>query len=109
MSIAYNIIKSKYLNFFSAIALKSAINPISLLKLSYDLTQGDPKLIKSNNFFAIKPKNSKVFNKYSTPFEGIEKGLDIIKSHPEYEVSKVGTLKANENLQYLKLRKLLKL
>lgn len=107
--IPFHIIKLKYLDFFTAIALKSAINPISLLKLSYDLTKGDPKLIKTNNFFAIKPKNGNVFHKYNTPFDGIEKGLEIIKSHPEYEVSKVGTLKANENMQYLKLRKLLKL
>ena len=107
--IPYHIIKAKYLDFFTAIAIKSAINPISLLKLSYDINQGDTKLIKSNNFFAIKPKNGNVFHKYATPFEGIEKGLEIIKSHPNYEVSKVGTLKANENLQYLKLRKLLNL
>lgn len=107
--IPFNIFKLKYLNFFTAIAIKSAINPISLIKLAYDINQGDQKLIKTNNFFAIKPKNGKVFNNYTTPFEGIEKGLEIIKSHPEYEVSKVGTLKANENLQYLKLRTLLKL
>ena len=107
--IPFNIFKLKYLNFFTAIAIKSAINPISLIKLAYDINQGDQKLIKSNNFFAIKPKNAKVFNNYTTPFEGIEKGLDIIKSHPDYEVSKVGTLKANETLQHLKLRKLLKL
>jgi hypothetical protein len=107
--IPFHIIAAKYLNFFSAIAIKSAINPISLIKLSYDITQGDPKLIKSNNFFAIKPKNSKVFHKYATPFEGIEKGIEIIKSHPDYAKSKLGTLKANENLQYLRLRSLLKL
>ncbi len=107
--IPYHIIKAKYLDFFTAIAIKSAINPISLLKLSYDITNGDSKLIKSNNFFAVKPKNSNVFHKYATPFDGIEKGIEIIKSHPNYAASKVGTLKANETLQYLKLRKLLNL
>ena len=52
--IPFNIYAMKYLTFFSAIALKSAINPLSLLKLSYDITKGDPKLIKFNNFFAVK-------------------------------------------------------
>ncbi len=107
--IPYHIIASKYFNFFSAVALKSAINPISLIKLSYDITQGNPKLIKLNNFFAVKPKNSNVFHKYQTPFEGIEKGMDLIKSHPDYAKSKIGTLKSNENLQYLRLKSLLKL
>lgn len=107
--ISYNTLANKYFNFFSAVAFKSAINPLSLIRLSWDITQGDPKLIKNNNFFAVKPKNSDVFHKYSTPFEGIEKGLDIIKSHPDYGKSKIGTLKANENLQYLKLKSLLKL
>ena len=107
--IPYNIIKSKYLSFFTAVALKSAINPLALLKLSYDITGGDPKLIKFNNFFAVKPKNSKDFHKYNTPFEGVNAGLEVIKSHPEFEKTKIGTLKANETLQYQKLRNLLKL
>jgi hypothetical protein len=107
--IPYNIIKSKYLSFFTAVALKSAINPLALLKLSYDITAGDPKLIKFNNFFAVKPKNSKDFHKYSTPFEGVNAGLEVIKSHPEFEKTKIGTLKANEALQYQKLKNLLKL
>jgi hypothetical protein len=108
-NIPFNIIKAKYLDYFTAVAIKSAINPIALLKLSYDLTANNQKLLKNNNFFAVMPKNGKVFNKYSTPFEGINAGLEIIKSHPEYNRSKVGTLKANENLQYLKLKNLLKL
>lgn len=107
--IPYHIIKSSYLNFFTAVALKSAINPISLLQLSYDITKGDPKLIKFNNFFAVKSKNSNVMHKYKTPFDGINAGLEVIKNHPDFEKTKVGTLKANENLQYQKLRNLLKL
>lgn len=107
--IPFHILKSSYLNFFTAVAVKSAINPISLLKLSYDITNGDPKLIKFNNFFAVKSKNSNVFHKYNTPFDGISAGLDVIKNHPDFEKTKIGTLKANENLQYNKLRKLLKL
>ena len=107
--IPFTIIKAKYLDYFAAVALKSAINPISLLKLSYDLTANNQKLLKQNNFFAVKPKNGQVFNKYGTPFDGINAGLEIIKNHPEYERSKIGTLKANENLQYLKLKNLLKL
>ena len=107
--IPFNIYAIKYLTFFSAIALKSAINPLALLKLSYDITKGDPKLIKFNNFFAVKSKNSNVFNKYNTPFDGIIAGLDVIKNHPDFAKTKVGTLKANENLQYLKLKNLLKL
>jgi hypothetical protein len=107
--IPYNIIKSKYLSFFTAVALKSAINPLALLQLSYDITSGNPKLIKLNNFFAVKPKNAKDFHKYSTPFDGINAGLEVIKNHPDFEKTKIGTLKANENLQYLKLKNLLKL
>jgi hypothetical protein len=107
--IPFNIYAIKYLTFFSAIALKSAINPLALLKLSYDITKGDPKLIKFNNFFAVKGKNAKDFNKYNTPFDGIIAGLDVIKNHPDFAKTKVGTLKANENLQYLKLKSLLKL
>lgn len=107
--ISYSIVKAKYLDYFTAVALKSAINPISLLKVSYDLTANNQKLLKNNNFFAVKPKNSEVFNKYATPFDGINAGLDIIKSHPDFEKSKVGTLKANESLQYIKLKNLLKL
>lgn len=99
----------KYLTFFTAIAIKSAINPLSLLKLSYDITSGDPKLIKFNNFFAVKTKNANVMNKYSTPFDGINAGLEVIKNHPDFVKTKIGTLKANENLQYLKLKNLLKL
>jgi len=107
--IPYSLVKAKYLDYFTAVALKTAINPISLLKLSYDINNGNTKLLKNNNFFAVKPKNGKDFHKYATPFEGINAGLDIIKSHPDYEKSKIGTLKANENLQYLKLKNLLKL
>jgi hypothetical protein len=109
MHIPFNLYQLKYLNFFTAIALKSAINPISLLKLSYDITSGDPKLIKFNNFFAVKTKNANVFNKYSSPFDGINAGLDVIKNNPNFAKTKIGTLKANENLQYLKLKSLLKL
>jgi hypothetical protein len=107
--IPFNIYAIKYLTFFTAIAIKSAINPISLLKLSYDITSGDPKLIKNNNFFAVKGKTAKDFNKYKTPFDGINAGLEVIKQHPDFEKTKIGTLKANENLQYLKLKNLLKL
>jgi hypothetical protein len=107
--IPFNIYAMKYLTFFTAIAIKSAINPISLIKLSYDITSGDPKLIKNNNFFAVKGKTAKDFNKYSTPFDGINAGLEVIKQHPDFEKTKIGTLKANENLQYLKLKNLLKL
>jgi len=107
--IPFHILKSNYLNFFTAVAIKSAINPISLLKLSYDINNGDPKLIKNNNFFAVKSKNAKDFYKYKTPFEGINAGLEVIKNHPEFEKTKIGTLKANEALQYQKLKTLLKL
>ena len=107
--IPFNIIKLKYLDYFTAVALKTAINPISLLKISYDLTNGNQKLLKNNNFFAVKKKNAEVFNKYPTPFDGINAGLDIIKNHPDFEKTKVGTLKANESMQHQKLRALLKL
>lgn len=107
--IPFNIIKLKYLDYFTAVALKTAINPISLLKISYDLTNGNQKLLKNNNFFAVKKKNAEVFNKYATPFDGINAGLDIIINHPEFVKTKVGTLKANESMQHQKLRALLKL
>jgi hypothetical protein len=107
--IPFNIIKLKYLDYFTAVALKTAINPISLLKISYDLTNGNQKLLKNNNFFAVKKKNAEVFNIYATPFDGINAGIDIIKNHPDFEKTKVGTLKANESMQHQKLRALLKL
>ena len=109
MYIPFNLYILKYLNFFDAIALKSSINTMALLKLSYDINKGNTKLIKINNFFAVKNKNRNVFNKYATIFEGINAGLDIIKNNPDYTKYKLGTLKANENLQYLKMKNLLKL
>ena len=98
-----------YLPYFTAVAIKSAINPIALLKLSYDITNGNKKLLQSNNFFGLKPKNGKEFNKYKTPFEGIQAGIDKIQNHPDFVKNKIGTLKANENLQHIRIKQMLEL
>lgn len=101
--------KSKYLPYFNAVANKSPLNAMALLQLSYQITQGNPKLLKINNFFATKPKTSKFFHKYNTPFDGIYSGMELIKNHPEFNKQRIGTLKANEILQLKKLQGLLNL
>jgi len=98
-----------YLPYFTAVAIKSALNPLALLKLSYDITNGNSKLLKQNNFFGIKPKNGKDYNQYKTPFDGINAGLDLIKNHPDFEKQKIGTLKANETMQHIRLKQMLNL
>jgi hypothetical protein len=98
-----------YLPFFNVVASESAINPMALLLLSHDITQGNIKLLKANNFFAIKYKTAKDFHKYPTIFDGINAGIDKLKSHPDFVKNKIGTLKANQNLQYQKLKSLIKL
>jgi len=59
----------------------------------------DLKLLKNNNFFAIKPKLAKDFHKYPTIFDGINAGIEKLKSHPDFSKNKIGTLKANQSLQ----------
>ena len=98
-----------YLPFFNVVASESAINPMALLQLSYDITGGNIKLLKANNFFAIKSLSAKDFHKYPTIFDGINAGIDKLKSHPDFAKNKIGTLKANQNLQYQKLKNLIKL
>lgn len=98
-----------YLPYFTAVAVKSSLNPISLLKLSYDITNGNKKLLQSNNFFGIKPKGGKDFHKYKTPFDGINAGIDLIKNNPNFVKNKIGTLKANESMQHLRLKEMLNL
>lgn len=98
-----------YLPFFNVVAAQSAINPMALLQLSYDITNGNLKLLKNNNFFAIKPKMGKDFHKYPTIFDGINAGIDKLKTHPDFTKNKIGTLKANQALQYQKLKNLIKL
>jgi hypothetical protein len=100
----------KFVPWFIAVAKKTAINPQALMKISNDLTKHNPKLLKHNNFFAVKPRDTeKDFHKYKTPHDGIQAGVDIITRHPKFQQNKIGTLKANENLQYQKLRELLNL
>jgi hypothetical protein len=98
-----------YLPFFNVVAAETAINPMALLHLSYEITQGNLKLLKNNNFFAIKPKLAKDFHKYPTIFDGINAGIEKLKSHPDFSKNKIGTLKANQSLQYQKLKGLIKL
>lgn len=98
-----------YLPFFNVVASDTAINPLALLQISYDITNGNLKLLKANNFFAIKSKMAKDFHKYPTIFDGINAGIEKLKSHPDFVKNKVGTLKANQSLQYQKLKNLIKL
>lgn len=104
------MIHPKFIPWFVYVAKKTAINPNALMRISNDLTRNNPKLLKHNNFFATKPNNpDKDFHKYKTPADGIQAGVDILMKHPKWTENKIGTLKANEQKQYLKLRELLNL
>lgn len=107
--VPFHIMKHKYLPYFAAVASKTALNPVSLVMLSYDIINGNKKLLKQNNFFGLKPKDGSVFHNYNTPFTGIKSGIDLIQNHKNFTSSKVGTLKANEIKQYQKMKELLNL
>lgn len=92
---------NKYADFFFVTAQKTAINPAALLSISYVLSLKRPENLKYNNFFAI--ARNGVFNKYATPFLGIESGINLIINNPKFVKYKIGTLKANPTKQFEKI------
>lgn len=98
---------NKYGYFFESVSNKTALNPVSFAQLSFHVTKGDLKLLKRNNFFNIRKSNSQVVNKYLTPFEGIQQGLNLIVNNPKFKDLKVGTTKANPKIQFERLIQIL--
>jgi hypothetical protein len=93
----------KYRPFFEAVAAKFPIAKETALKLSYELTKPQIKILKINNFFAVANNQTKKFKQFNTPFEGIEYGLKLIVNNPKFTELKLGTLKANPELQTKKI------
>lgn len=89
----------KYRAFFEPIVKNKPISLEAALRLSYELTKPVPKILKYNNFFAVANKASKKYNKYLTPFEGITQGINLIVNQKDFTTLKLGTLKANPELQ----------
>lgn len=89
----------KYRNFFEAIVKNSPLSLEAATRLSYELTKPVPKILKYNNFYAIANKESKKYKQYLTPFEGIKSGVNLITGNPKFNELKLGTLKANPELQ----------
>lgn len=95
-----NDYSNKYRLFFEAVSKNTAINPVTATELSYRLTKnGSDYYTKYNNFYAIADKNTRKYKKYLTPFEGIQAGVNLILKSPYWEANKLGTLKANPELQ----------
>ena len=99
-----NFFYSKYKMYFDAMAQKTAINPDALIKISFDIVGSNNKLIKANNFFGI--ARGQKYNSYTTPFAGIQAGIDLFLNNPNFAANKMGTLKANAVKQYEKLKTL---
>lgn len=97
-----NFFYSKYKMYFEALTKKTPINADALLAISFDLVGSNPKLQKANNFFAIARGDK--YNSYTTPFEGIQAGIDFFVNNPNFVNLKVGTLKANSVKQYERLK-----
>jgi len=90
----------KYGLFFESVAKNTAINTITAIELSYLITkEGSSYFTKYNNFYAIAAKKSKKYKKYNTPYLGIEAGINLIVNSPIWVNNKLGTLKANPDLQ----------
>jgi len=99
-----NFFYSKYKMYFDAVAAKSPINAEALIHISNDIVKNNDKLVKANNFFGI--ARGKKYNSYTTPFEGIQAGIDLFVNNPKFKDLKIGTLKANHIKQYEKLKTL---
>jgi hypothetical protein len=99
-----NFYYSKYKMYFDSVAAKTALNADALIAISYDITHNNPKLLKANNFFGI--MRGAKYNSYTTPFNGIQAGIDLFLNNPKFATLKMGTLKANAVKQYEKLKTL---
>jgi hypothetical protein len=100
-----NYFVSKYKMYFDALTQKTAINSDALLAISFELVGSKPKLQKVNNFFAIARGDK--YNSYTTPFEGIQAGVDFFVNNPKFAALKIGTLKANSVKQYERLKQII--
>lgn len=100
-----NFFYSKYKMYFEATTQKTPINADALLAISFDLVGLNNKLQKANNFFAIARGNK--YNSYTTPFDGIQAGVDLFVNNPKFAALKIGTLKANAVKQYERLKQII--
>lgn len=100
-----NFFYSKYKMYFEAITQKTPINADALLAISFDLVGSNNKLQKANNFFAIARGDK--YNSYTTPFDGIQAGIDLFVNNPKFAALKIGTLKANAVKQYERLKQII--
>lgn len=89
----------KYRPFFEAVTKNSPIALETAIRLSFELTKPVPKILKYNNFFAVANQPTKKYKQFNTPFEGIKYGLNLIINNPNFAKLKLGTLKANPELQ----------
>ena len=89
----------KYRAFFEPIVKNKPISLEAALRLSYEITKPVPKILKYNNFFAVANKGTKKYKQYLTPFDGISNGINLIINKKEFTDLKLGTLKANPELQ----------
>jgi hypothetical protein len=101
----YNEFVYKYRAFFEPIVKNTPLSLEAALQLSYELTKPVPKILKVNNFFAVANKEQKKYKQYLTPFEGIKSGVQLIINNPQFETLKLGTLKANPELQATRIIK----
>lgn len=93
----------KYDPYFNAVVGKFPISPAVAQIISYRLTKNNPGLLKANNFFAIADGKTKVFKRFSTPWDGIKEGVQKIVQDPKFQENKVGTLRANPSKQLQKI------
>lgn len=85
----------------------TALNPEALIRISNDLLAHRQRLARHNNYFAIGSGAGANYRSYPTPAAGIQAGIEKILSNPEFAKLKIGTLKANPDVQYARLKKML--
>ena len=107
LPVSYPFFKARYDMIFGLMASQTPISPEALLKIAFDLTGDSPKMLKNNNPFAIHSKGTPA--KYSTIFIGVAHGISAITQNPSFGALKIGTLKANSQLQYIRLKSMLKI
>lgn len=84
----------------------TALNPEALIRISRDLLANRQRLARHNNYFAIGSGTGN-YRSYPTPAAGIQAGIEKILGNPEFVKMKIGTLKANPDVQYARLKKML--
>lgn len=97
--------RNRYQLFFDAAAQRCAINPTSLANIAFCISGNQKQLLRTNNFFGVQ-RNGR-YRTFTTPFEGIASGVEIILANPDFAKMKIGTLKANPKIQTERLKILL--